>query len=79
MPHEIVPVEVELWPSRTLYRAGESLRVLVKGTDIQSYPETVFVAGHTLDRNRGRHVIHTGGRFDSRLLIPVVPSADNES
>jgi hypothetical protein len=25
-------------------------------------------------RNRGEHVIHTGGRFDSHLLVPVIPS-----
>jgi predicted acyl esterase len=70
---EIVPVEIELWPSSTSYLAGESLRVLVKGTDIQSYPPETFVAGHTSDRNRGRHTIHTGGRYDSHLLIPVIP------
>lgn len=70
---EIVPVEIELWPSSTLFRAGESLQVIVKGTDIQAYPPETFVAGHTSDRNRGRHRIHTGGRYDSHLLIPVVP------
>ena len=26
-------------------------------------------------RNQGRHVIHTGGRYDSHLLVPVVPSS----
>lgn len=72
-PGEIVPVDIELWPSSTLYRPGESLRVLVKGTDIQAYPQDTFVAGHTSDRNRGVHRLHTGGRFDSHLLVPVVP------
>jgi predicted acyl esterase len=73
-PGEIVEVEIELWPSSTLYRAGESLRILVKGTDIQSYPPDTFVAGHASDRNKGVHRLHTGGRFDSHLLIPVVPA-----
>lgn len=27
------------------------------------------------DVNRGRHVIHTGGRYDSYLYVPVIPSA----
>ena len=71
---EIVSVEIEFWPSSTLYRAGESLRVLIKGTDIQSYPRDVFVAGHHSTRNEGFHRIHTGGRFDSHLLIPVIPT-----
>lgn len=73
-PGEIVPVDIELWPSSTLYRAGESLRVLVKGSDIQSYPGE-FAAGHPSDRNAGNHIIYTGGRYDSHLLIPVVPAA----
>jgi hypothetical protein len=25
-------------------------------------------------RNGGEHVIHTGGRFDSHPLVPVIPS-----
>lgn len=28
-----------------------------------------------LNRNRGTHVVHVGGKYDSRLLVPVVPSA----
>ncbi len=73
-PGEIVDVEIELWPSSTLFRAGDSLRVLVKGTDIQSYPPGTFVAGHNSDRNKGTHRLHTSGRFDSHLLIPVTPT-----
>lgn len=72
-PGEIVPVEIELWPSSTRFQAGESMRLIVKGTDIQSYPPQTFVAGHKSTRNRGKHRIHTGGRYDSHLLIPVVP------
>ena len=25
------------------------------------------------DANKGQHVIHTGGRYDSHLLVPVIP------
>jgi uncharacterized protein len=69
---EIVDVSVELWPSSTLFRAGESLRLLIQGTDIQSYPARTFVAGHHLLRNSGPHTLHTGGRFDAHLLLPVI-------
>jgi uncharacterized protein len=74
-PGEVVPVEVELWPSSTLFKAGERLRLLVKGSDILSYPAQIPVAGHPETRNTGRHVIHTGGRYDSHLTVPVIPSA----
>jgi predicted acyl esterase len=73
-PGERVPVDIELWPSSTLFRAGETLRVLVKGGDIytDALPHLPF-ARHEDLRNAGTHVIHTGGRYDSHLLAPIVP------
>ncbi|MBN8819559.1 MAG: CocE/NonD family hydrolase [Sphingomonas sp.] len=70
-----VPVEIEIWPSSTLFRAGETLRVLVKGMDIyrEGLPNLPF-ARHEELRNAGRHVIHTGGKYDSHLLVPVIPA-----
>jgi predicted acyl esterase len=75
-PGEIVPVEIELWPSSTRFRAGESLRVVVKGMDIyrDALPNLPF-ARHEDLRNQGVHVIHAGGRYDSHLLVPVIPPA----
>ena len=74
-PGEIVPVEIEVWPSSTLFRAGERLRVVVMGRD--PFPPSdapgVGITVHPLTRNAGEHVIHTGGRHDSHLLAPVIP------
>ena len=74
-PGEIVPVEIEIWPSSTLFRAGEQLRVVVMGSD--PFPPSdapgIAITRHPETRNAGRHVIHTGGRFDSHVLLPVVP------
>ena len=55
---------------------GSALRVVVKGRDIydEAPPMTPYALHQDL-RNRGRHTIHTGGRFDSHLLVPVVPRA----
>jgi putative CocE/NonD family hydrolase len=71
-PGEPVPLDIEIWPSATLFRAGEILRVVIQGTDIytESPPQLPF-ARHTELRNAGRHVIHAGGRFDSHLLLPM--------
>lgn len=70
-----VPVEIEIWPSSTLFRAGEQLRVVVKGMDIyrEGLPMLPF-ARHEELRNAGTHIIHTGGDYDSHLLVPVIPS-----
>lgn len=40
------------------------------GGDVSNQVETRDLPG---DINHGRHVIHTGGRFDSYLYVPVVP------
>jgi predicted acyl esterase len=64
---EPVPVEIEIWPSGTLFRAGERLRLVVSGTDIHAP-----LHKHEDSRNDGVHAIRTGGRYDSHLLIPIV-------
>lgn len=69
-PNEIVPVEVEILPSSTLFRAGESLRLVVQGRDLFEHPSLAH--DHSDEVNKGTHSIHTGGQYDSHLLVPVV-------
>jgi putative CocE/NonD family hydrolase len=73
-PGERVPVDIEIWPSATLFRAGERLRVVVQGQDVmrEGLPRAPF-ARHENLRNAGTHILHTGGSCDSHLLIPVIP------
>jgi uncharacterized protein len=73
VPGEIVPVDIEIWPSGTRFAPGEQLLVVVQGSDVQSYPPGVVSMGHSVTRNAGTHVIHSGGRYDSHLLVPVIP------
>ena len=83
-PGEIVPVEVEILPSGTLFRKGESLVLLVQGSEILLIVQTAWPINegqslprvrcmHTDTVNQGKHVIHTGGKYDSHLLVPVIP------
>ncbi|MEE4300478.1 MAG: CocE/NonD family hydrolase [Pseudomonadales bacterium] len=67
-PGEIVPVDVEILPSSTLFRAGETLRLVVQGRDLFEHP----ALAHGYPVNEGVHAIHTGGAYDSHLLVPVV-------
>jgi uncharacterized protein len=39
---KIVPVDIEIWPSSTMFRAGETLRVVVQGHDVNRYEEGLF-------------------------------------
>lgn len=68
-----VPLEIEIWPSGTRFEAGETLRLVVQGTDIYQYPLPTMCDRHEDTVNRGHHVIHGGGRYDSHLLVPVIP------
>jgi predicted acyl esterase len=72
---QAVAVEIEIWPSGTRFAAGEQLLLVVQGRDVQQYPPGVVSMAHSETRNAGFHVIRTGGRFDSHLLVPVTPPA----
>jgi putative CocE/NonD family hydrolase len=70
-PGEIVAVDVEMYPSSTFFKAGESLQLIVSSNEI--IPSLPF--GKSDDGcNKGKHVIHAGGNYDSYLLVPEIPT-----
>lgn len=71
---EIVPVEMEIWPSATLFEAGSSLQLTIQGHDAAKYP--AFRHGNLA--NLGIHTIFTGGRYDSSLAVPLSKSGAAE-
>lgn len=70
---EIVPVEVEIQPSGTLFKKGESLELVIQNTDIVQYTPPQYGCRHNDTVNRGKHVVHAGGVYDSHLLVPIIP------
>ena len=70
-PDEIVAVEVEILPSSTLFRAGESVQVVIQGADLFEHP--ALAHENSSEINMGTHTIHTGSQYDSHLLVPVIP------
>jgi predicted acyl esterase len=69
-PGEIVPVDIEIWPHSRIWHKGQQLRVLVAGHYIR---EGWFEPLIWETNNKGNHVIHSGGKYDSYLQIPVIP------
>jgi len=67
-------VEIEIWPSCTLFEKGERLCIVVQGIDIYWYPNERHTNGHTATVNKGEHVIYKGGKYDSHLLVPMIPA-----
>jgi uncharacterized protein len=79
VPGETVPVEIDMFPIGLTFRAGEQLRLTVCGHNLlggvmpnlstgSAMPENL---GTVIPDNHGRHVIHTGGTYDSYLQLPV--------
>ena len=67
----MIPVEIEILPSSTLFREGESLQLVIQGADLFEHP--VLEHGNSGEINLGTHSIHTGAQYDSHLLVPVIP------
>lgn len=70
----VVPVDVEIWPSGTRFEAGESLQLELGGSD--PYPNAKLWL-HVETRDTATVVLHAGGEYDSRLVVPtLVPGSD---
>ncbi len=76
-PGEIVPVDIALLPSATLFRAGESLRLELRGRQffLQNPVVGQFPAGYERSP-RGTCVLHCGGHYPAVLLLPVAKARD---
>jgi predicted acyl esterase len=70
-PGEIVPVEIEIYPYSRIWHKGQQLRVLLSGRYIRD--EGWFERLAWDADNKGNHVIHSGGKYDSYLQVPVIP------
>jgi predicted acyl esterase len=66
---EIVPVDIQIWPLGMRWRAEEQIQVVIGGQKLSGVEFPGLAGPDTI--NRGRHVIHTGGTYDSHLIIPV--------
>jgi len=72
---EVVPVDIEILPSSTLFKAGESLVLVVKGSEIiLTPPHAMLRYEHKETVNEGTHLMYAGGKYDSFLLVPVIAS-----
>ena len=69
---EIVELMVPVWPIGVVYEAGEGLLLRISGHDM-SLPEIeALKPREPRDENRGQHIVHTGGEYDSYLVLPRI-------
>ncbi|MCM2496015.1 CocE/NonD family hydrolase [Burkholderia gladioli] len=67
-------LDIEVWPSGTSFKKGEGLRLLIQDRDVNRYPLPNVTNRHEWTVNSGRYLIHTGGDYNSHLVIPVFVS-----
>lgn len=72
-PGEIFPVDIEMYPHSRIWHKGEYISIQLAGRFIKSEWFHDVAMNHDVDNGNGSHVIHTGGRYDSYLQIPVIP------
>ena len=67
---EIASCDIEIVPSCRIWHKGEKLRVQIAGRYIRGdwFEPLTWDAD-----NRGRHIIHTGGQYESFIQVPVIP------
>lgn len=71
---EIVKLEIGIWAMGVDYNAGESIQVDILG----QWPGFTEVAAFSKPRpesekNKGTHVVHLGGEYASKIILPFVP------
>ena len=67
---EIVPVDIAIVPSSKIWHKGQQLRLEIAGRYIR---EGWFEPLSWETDNKGNHIVHTGGAYESFLQIPVIP------
>jgi predicted acyl esterase len=75
-PGQPVSVDIEIRPIGMRWHKGEKLRLIIAGYNVlsrfqQGPPGGMNLPG-PITRNKGYHIIHTGGYYDSYLLMPKV-------
>lgn len=69
---EIVPVDIEFVPISRFWHKGEKIRVRIAGRYIREgwFEPLSWV---TNSREGDKHIIHTGGEYESYLQVPCIP------
>jgi len=69
--HEIAEIEIPFWPYGMKWEADEILELQICPIEKISRPELPQLPPvKTL--NKGNHIIHIGGQYDSQLRLPII-------
>ena len=68
---EIVQVQVEIWPTSMVFKKGHHIRLDVQPRD--GAGSAGYLHYHA-DYNTGMNTVYAGGKYESYLLLPVIPA-----
>ncbi|MBN2238324.1 MAG: CocE/NonD family hydrolase [Dehalococcoidales bacterium] len=75
-PGQPVPLDIHIRPAGMRFHKGEKLELVIGGYNVMSRFRTGGPGGMNMPgpatRNKGTHIIRTGGEYDSYLLVPMV-------
>jgi uncharacterized protein len=78
-PGKVHPIQVDLWSTSVIFNRGHRIRVQVTSSSSPGYdpnPNTDYPF-RTGDKRRVANVkVHTGAKYPSHVLLPVVPTQD---
>ena len=77
VPGEPVALDIEIWPSSTLFRAGEAIELTIGANDLTIFTKDGVEPEHAPD-NHGLYRVHTGKSHQSVLKLPIVRRLDPE-
>lgn len=71
-PGTIVPLEITPWPMGMVFAAGEGIMLRVAGHFISAPVVPAMATKEPDDENVGQHYVHTGGKYDSSIILPTI-------
>lgn len=73
-PGTIVPLDITLWPMGMVFAKGEGIMLRIGGRFLSEPSSEVMRPEVSDDENVGLHYVHTGGMYDSSLVLPITGS-----
>lgn len=66
---EVVPLDIQIWPTGMIFKKGETLKLQITGKDFVEDRPLNMIQVRTI--NKGRYRLHSGGEYDSQLVLPI--------
>jgi predicted acyl esterase len=70
-PGEVVELDIGIFPGGIVFEEGESLSFEIKGHD-PVLPEYPALFQNMPNLNVGKHIVHTGPKFKSFIVVPLI-------